>query len=279
MGLFKYMGVVAATSFLENLTIRYNQVKAYNDPFEMSPVFITDQPNKKGQGLEVKYAGFTSGLESLSYDHIPNGYDRIRPPFIDNINQKMGICCFTQSSEVFPSNLVMWAHYADSHKGIVIQLKDKFLSSDMLNKVRYVDQRPIFDVVDFTKNNEIFVSDFFFKSTDWKYENEYRHIQSLEGYCVTAKDDDGKPKKVDDYNVYLSTFSPEAIDRIILGTGVSNEIVDLAKQFNKNYGTPIICLRTSRHDFTLLPKELISSDKLEMQRFANECSPIDWGEH
>ena len=71
MGLFKYMGVVAATSFLENLTIRYNQVKAYNDPFEMSPVFITDQPNKKGQGLEVKYAGFTSGLESLSYDHIP----------------------------------------------------------------------------------------------------------------------------------------------------------------------------------------------------------------
>lgn len=273
------MGVVASISFLKNLSVRYNQVKAYNDPFEMSPVFITDQMNKTGQGLEVKYSGYTRNLDSLSFDNIPNGYDRIRPPFIDNINKKMGICCFTYSNEVFPSNLLMWAHYADSHKGIVIQLKDKFLSSPMLNKVRYVDQRPIFDVVDFTKNNEIFISDLFFKSTDWKYENEYRHIQSIEGYCSALKDDNNKLRKINGYNVYLSTFPPEAIDRIILGTDVSNEIVDLAKQFNITHGIPIILLRTSRHDFTLLPKELISSDKLEMQRFANECSPIDWNKH
>ena len=47
MGLFKYLGVAGATGFLENQSVRFTQPKAYNDPFEMSPVFYSNKPDRK----------------------------------------------------------------------------------------------------------------------------------------------------------------------------------------------------------------------------------------
>ncbi|NRD23871.1 DUF2971 domain-containing protein [Winogradskyella litoriviva] len=77
-------------------------------------------------------------------------------------------------------NELMWAHYADSHKGICI--KYKFPSnvttsgSENNNYVTYFkDVEYTFDLKKYSKQNSINMKDAFFaKGKSWKYENELR---------------------------------------------------------------------------------------------------------
>src|SRR3546814_19339094 len=41
------------------------------------------------------------------------------------LNDKIGILCLTQAETLIPANFLMWAHYAESHQGLVIEFKPR----------------------------------------------------------------------------------------------------------------------------------------------------------
>jgi len=93
------------------------------------------------------------------------------------VTQRKGIACFMSNCE----NLLMWAHYANSHKGVSLKfdiLDDTEFFSPM-KKVIYEEEYPQYDYL--TNKNDFVNQMFFVKSEDWSYEEEVRVLKSKSG--------------------------------------------------------------------------------------------------
>lgn len=93
----------------------------------------------------------------------------------DAIEKQMnntGILCLTPHND----NLLMWAHYADSHKGVCIEydLQTDINAFCFPKKVEYSDDYMRFNYV---KNHEHVTDCIFHKSSAWSYEDEYRIVR------------------------------------------------------------------------------------------------------
>lgn len=93
-----------------------------------------------------------------------------------NFEEWLGVSCF---SEKF-NNSLMWAHYADKHKGVVLEFKkdlDGFLTQNLL-PVNYFKSYPIIRVSDFKQEQMISIAYQVIcaKGYEWKYEKEWRAI-------------------------------------------------------------------------------------------------------
>lgn len=87
----------------------------------------------------------------------------------------------TKFSKRIPTNRLMWAHYADSHKGICIKYNLEKLKKTTINKTKeYVS---FYNDVKYSNNNINKCSEkdfinlkdaFFLKGKEWEYENELR---------------------------------------------------------------------------------------------------------
>jgi hypothetical protein len=137
-----------------------------------------------------------------------------------------GILCFTEKKD----NLLMWSHYANSHKGFVLEFyseheffdrrKKETQIAEHLKKVRYTVKRPEFvfyeedlsqpQQVDNWINNFIWV-----KSKHWEYEQEWRVLNTL----------NNSHKKIEKSGapIHLFELPPEAIKNIFLGCKMSKE--------------------------------------------------------
>ena len=112
-------------------------------------------------------------------------------------------------------NLLMWAHYADGHKGFCVEydFSSEFRKQMIsLNRVHY-------DTIDLSKEKLSITEAFAIKSKEWKYENEVRLISYNCG-------------KDGDYDtVYLDEQS--SIVAIYLGLKCSDERVSIIKSLLK----------------------------------------------
>lgn len=122
------------------------------------------------------------------------------------LGSKYGILCLTET----PDNLLMWAHYGDSHRGFALQFdeihaffqgKDGVAFSS-LARIEYAPKRPVLSY----SNLEWTVA-LFSKSSEWSYEREWRLIRHL-----AAAD-----HVVADGTVHLFHVPPDAVRGIILG--------------------------------------------------------------
>ncbi len=108
-------------------------------------------------------------------------------PIMQDIGN-IGIYSLSKPTEKdFPNNELLWAHYANSHKGFCIEydlnkLIDNYSKEyDIRNviNVQYQDERPEVTEVDdtFTVQKKVFGT----KSLAWKYENEIRLVFNTAG--------------------------------------------------------------------------------------------------
>jgi len=152
--------------------------------------------------------------------------DLIIKTVIDSINKSFGILCFTEKKD----NLLMWSHYANSHKGFVLEFYPEHIFFDRrkkstqiaehLKKVRYTLKRPEFiffnddlsqlQQVDNWINNFIWV-----KSEHWEYEQEWRILNTLNNSHKQIEKT-GAP-------IHLFEFPLESIKNIFLGCKMNNE--------------------------------------------------------
>lgn len=102
----------------------------------------------------------------------------------ESVEKETGVLCFSESND----NILMWSHYANSHKGIVIGLDPQFLckqitSSDfdsLLQSVQYDENYPrvgYLNEFNLVKQTKMIVDKWYFtKFRQWEYEKEWRAI-------------------------------------------------------------------------------------------------------
>lgn len=208
MRLFKYFGPDRA-GILQSRLLRFSQPSSFNDPFEFLPfVELIDTPANISQKFiaeankdfsaeydaldnetkaSVSKAEFSEYLRNVLLSSVPQGSALVQAhtgyaqdQFIAAANQTMGILCLSEKHD----DLLMWAHYADCHRGFVLEFDSespffnqrRSVNDDLrhLKPVMYSEIRPAINLSN-TSVEELCLT----KSTHWSYEKEWRIIKAL----------------------------------------------------------------------------------------------------
>lgn len=140
--------------------------------------------------------------------------------------KKVRICSLSKTYD----NALMWAHYANKHKGCCIELEVPDSTWKCVD-VQYKTTMPkLFSGIN---SDEAIGAIFGVKSDFWSYEQEVRYIKTV----LTAKD--GKPFKAN---------LPVHIKRIFLGIRVPNEDRERIERIVKAIDGSIIVEKLKRND-------------------------------
>lgn len=133
------------------------------------------------------------------------------------LSRGVGILSLTE----VPDEPLMWAHYAESHRGILLGFNEehsffncKRSDNDefyFLRKVIYADLPPTTSALG-VDGNALFVT----KSTKWSYEQEWRMLAPLEdsSRCIEISGD----------TVHLFALPPQALVSVVIGARASAEL-------------------------------------------------------
>jgi hypothetical protein len=249
MTIFKYIRP-ERIDVIENLEIRFTQPDALNDPFELRPHFdslvaeadvLANLPQtpvdlrpmvaeaysmlSEEQRAMLPLDAATQWIEAfmatddareanaqglrLFLQLMRDGAAPIRETIYRTFNDNVGILSFSE----IPDHELMWSHYADTHKGLVLCFdeghsffnrrrseNDEFY---FVRKVHYSDG-PATSLADID-GDALLVT----KGTKWSYEREWRMLVPLR--------DAKRSLTFGGDIVYLFAFPPEALKAIILG--------------------------------------------------------------
>jgi hypothetical protein len=153
----------------------------FNDPFDGCAVFKTFERGvayRDTLGKYLKKLGRDKGFnpkkmrKPLSYWVAnPEKFDAAFNENHESARSKVGICSLSAN----PHSPLMWAHYANDHRGVCVQFR---LSGDVRNMIAYPvvydDKFPV--ICDPLKINAgaLQHAAFLQKSSDWAYEKEWR---------------------------------------------------------------------------------------------------------
>lgn len=140
-------------------------------------------------------------FEATYIDNIKNALDVFKLLFRANtkmiekswdelicFKDKVGIYSLALSENNYPDNELMWAHYADSHKGFCVEYDiDKLEDSEQYTfnvnqmQISYQEVPPIIGIEDVKFQSDFLVKMFGTKSRAWEYEQEIRLLYSTFG--------------------------------------------------------------------------------------------------
>lgn len=209
--------------------------EVFNDPFDFNPFYDYSATylERKQHITKVIMRGKACSKAKAEREAIKilrenpifkerDGVARFACEDKETLRKVMGVSCFTTK----PGNSPMWAHYADNHQGICLEwdfpdIGEHFYLPKgvekaiplVLQPVTYANERPVFHMFDNMQDGGVLADGIITKSTDWKYEDEYRLI--MPGYT-------GK--------VY---YYPYMLSGIILGYKMPTKQIEEVKQFIK----------------------------------------------
>ncbi|MFA0570172.1 DUF2971 domain-containing protein [Vibrio gallaecicus] len=158
----------------------------------------------------------------------------IRDKTFETVDQKWGI--FSLSSD--PQNVLMWAHYANNHRGFCLEFDT---SNDYFGrawKVNYVNRINSIDILDFTEEDAF--NSLVTKTKEWSYESEFRVISNAQNQVV------GLPALVREN---VSEFPVSKLSAIIFGARMSQADI-----------TEVLGWLDERHSHVKLKKIGLNSD-------------------
>jgi hypothetical protein len=243
---YKYCGP-HGVCILENLELKITPPNQFNDPFEFTPQMVAANPlgwaasvvrNKKHMKslyLMVKADGQFGGnfrdFQAHVATHRPEmakalskiimlGATHARQELLDKASTLFGVLCLSER----PDSILMWGHYADSHRGLVIGFDN---SSEVfhphqdtgLRSVDYVRQRVVCDaswVESDPKVKAFHDQAVFSKNDDWGYEKELRQ-------CFRLSSLRQKPLKNGSTGYFLA-IPPTALVCVTLGVRCPAEL-------------------------------------------------------
>lgn len=153
-------------------TIKFSKVELLNDPFEFIINFDLKSEKFKKYFMELYE------VSEEMYDKWIANNDSGKIEIMETAYRDFLVCSFSK----IKSNALMWSHYTDKHEGICVEYdKDSLIkyikkmdefTDD--NLVRYSEIPPIITYED--EQSQYLQKTFFYKSSDWKYEEEYRIV-------------------------------------------------------------------------------------------------------
>ncbi len=172
MILYKYVGFDAGLKILETNTLGFSLPRDFNDPFEVTALAL--------KGETVNFS-----VETVA----------VRNRFIN----KYAVLCLTR----VPLNPLMWSHYADSHKGVVIGIDTEKAGLENFNdyvipaqrgEMIYLNTVPKLinsinseqlmqignpELIFWESNERLLKHAFLYKQLCWAYEEEVRVVKRL----------------------------------------------------------------------------------------------------
>jgi hypothetical protein len=197
--IYKYFGK-HGVDVIERLELKVTPPNQFNDVFEVTPRPSTEPLSREAfdelidseagqnwlQETSAKSKKFRAGYASLGGDRekfyqfavplMPQVKQSVCATLLDKISERFGLICFCED----PRNLLMWSHYSEGHKGVVIGFDVSRLNLGVLiEPVTYVKQRieitPPWRLVDRNLMRAMITS----KSDMWAYEREHRAMLNL----------------------------------------------------------------------------------------------------
>lgn len=130
---------------------------------------------------------------------------KIQSRMFQQMNQRGGVLCLTTVLD----SLLMWAHYAASHRGFLLEFDSQssvFRQLGKPMKVHYSSKRPLCDA---TKTVDL--SWFLTKSIEWSYEMEYRIVREFK-HCQSVQKNGN--------TIHVCPLPKQAIKAIYLGVNM-----------------------------------------------------------
>ncbi|MGA2070639.1 MAG: DUF2971 domain-containing protein [Sedimentisphaerales bacterium] len=218
--LYKYCEQLGIVKILGSLELKLPNISEVNDPLECLPILYCpkdkdaieaaciDVFKRRNIDLPVDYK------EKIAKGEIHEILEKSQRELQKEWNQKSYLLSVSKTAQ----NTVMWAHYADKHKGAVIGIDfDNIFNVKMkIDPVDYSELRPKINILsDVTL--EKFRKVLFTKSVDWSYEKEFRviflddHLKGLEQHGLASfKDFNGK-------KTWFLRLNPESIREVVFG--------------------------------------------------------------
>lgn len=235
MSLYKYLKP-QRVDVLNRLMIRFTPPIAFNDPFELKPSHEVSKDRaileeEAKSELLRKYEELPSSTKTqLDFESFCQQCPSFLEKFCKNITDSSVVKKFEEEIErqikrfgilsltEIKDSLLMWAHYADSHQGFVMEFDDQneFFKRNAnpnaqtghLIKMSYAHDRP--KVVLPGKPG---LSALYCKSKEWEYEGEWRIILSLKEATKVIPAEEG--------DIHLFELPPKTIKSVICGCRMS----------------------------------------------------------
>ncbi len=152
----------------------------FNDPLDCNPVYyfgdtVQEREAFHRRGISTQFADLPRAerrraLRDVRRRPVEFFEQRAREGFRDSMEES-AVCCLS----AVPDNILMWAHYANSHRGICFKFCGPVTAEWVPFPVSYSPERPR---INLTKLREIpaMQNSVLLKSQDWSYEQEFRMI-------------------------------------------------------------------------------------------------------
>jgi hypothetical protein len=250
MRIFRYVSP-QRVDYLLNEEVSFSPPSRFNDPFDLRPVFapvidegylkriykqgasdivetrLTGLPTAQQKELEKQIEKLTIAFYRQQADKYAHAYQQTFPKTLDRY---VGILCFSAAND----NLLMWAHYADSHRGFAVEFdseNEEFKKLGDLHEVKYIKTRPIVDAA-----KPVTLEFYVRKSPEWGYEREYRllrHLDTCEKRSLSAGD------------FYFAPMPRSCVKAIYLGTRMDKSLAQQILQLTS--GTDAEIYETELH--------------------------------
>jgi hypothetical protein len=242
MPYFKYV-TPDRIDVLRTLKIRYTQISALNDPFEALPSIERSLSEKEYENQARKQIRrHTRNLPGATPSRLKEFRKKLLKDEMNEFSREygkvaarkyqsrirsitdftLGFLCLSKT----PSNILMWSHYGDCHRGMVIEFDSnheyfRFGTEDVI----YSNKRPSMVLHDEHPSTEILRT----KSLDWEYEQEVRRNESLSpkseptpggGNIILAPNDAAEAP----HRIHLFPIPEGVITGVILGWKSSPEL-------------------------------------------------------
>ncbi len=181
---------------IENKRVWFGAPHTFNDPFDMQ---IVPRINFSKDELKVELSKYLKDENSIN-TQVSKWFDSKSRDgfkcFLSKLSKKIYVYCAAKGVASEPSRVLMWGHYGDNHKGVML----KFLinqkcelhdEKSIIYPVHYLESENLpelgsaNDVAKFINNDSLPLLDSFMvamttKYSDWRYEHEYRIMHNVE---------------------------------------------------------------------------------------------------
>jgi len=181
---------------------------SFNDPFDCSFHVLVEGARNEAVTEAVAWSLIKDRLPDLSPEEQVRGAKEVRKRLIatrqkeleqmlvdklsKDTNERVGICCFTEVSD----DILMWAHYADCHRGICLEFSSTKGPLKAAQPVEYSSQYPALDLEAIVTKEGLRAAApwMLMKAEHWSYEKEWRVLdfetgpgaKPIPAFCLTG---------------------------------------------------------------------------------------------
>jgi hypothetical protein len=230
--------------FLENRKLKFSRPIDFDDPFELRPqpgdatlsiensnVLLRDDIRMmdmyNSHSPEIPFEDWLRPRREspTEFNHelariICEGIELFCSTALETISEQYGMTCFSET----PSDVRMWSHYGDEHKGVVVGLDRSLLGINLL-PVQCKRERVHYTASQFANPQvEWAVKLLTTKSEDWAYQKEWRAVLRF----------GEAPLEFDNQLGHIFQVPMESVKRVLIGckahSTTSADIQDILRE-------------------------------------------------